>query len=453
MALLIAGTNSGCGKSTVSLGIMAAMVKLGLAVQPFKAGPDFIDPGLHRMVTNKVSRNLDLWMCGERFVKDSLRRHSLNAGAAVIEGVMGYYDGGERSTAVLASTLGAKVVLVLDASGMAESAGAILSGFKNYGGRVDGVIFNRVGSRRHYERLKTSAGGVEPLGFLPRDVGFTIPERHLGLLVAEEEPLPAESIARLSEAVIENINIDRLVEWARPDKAEDAATLPSAVPGATPDNKVTIAVAHDRAFCFYYEDNLEMLGRAGAEIVFFSPLAGGSLPVGADAIYLPGGYPEMMARELEENEPMRTAIKEFSAAGRPIYAECGGMMYLGEGIIKDGVRYEMCGALPIVTELKSRLCSLGYREPSINEHCLLGPAGARLRGHEFHYSEVVDFKERAGVRYNVLGEAQDNAKVSSVISGSGGTLASYTHLHFGATPEVPAHMVRYISETKNTARR
>ncbi len=441
MALLVAGTNSGCGKSTVAIGIMAALRKLGRSVQPFKAGPDFIDPGIHTLVTGRISRNLDIWMCGEEFVRSSLGRHSFGADTAVIEGVMGYYDGGERSTAALAGAVGAKVVLVIDAYGMAESAGAVLAGFMKLGGRVDAVIFNRVGSERHYDRLRAAARDVEVLGYLPREARFSIEERHLGLLVADEMPITEESVSVLADAVIEHVNMQRVEELAK------AAVTQEHRPGVEPPS-VRIAVARDSAFCFYYEDNLDMLREAGAELVPFSPLSDEAVPSGIDAICLGGGYPEMKAPELQKNRTMRDSIKSWVMSGRPVYAECGGLMYLGEGIFVDDRFYSMAGALPVKTALRRRRSALGYREVSLGEDCILGPSGSTMRGHEFHYSEVVSREVSGGIAYNVLGEKDGG--VTSV--SYRGTLASYTHLHWGSAPETASHMVRYIESLKKYLR-
>lgn len=442
MALLVAGTNSGCGKSTVTLGLMAALNRAGRRVQPFKAGPDFIDPGLHELVTGRVSRNLDLWMCGQEYVKEALLRHSSTADSSVIEGVMGYFDGAERSTAALARVTGAKVVLVVDAYGMAESAAAIVEGFRNFssgdGAPVDAVIFNRVGSERHLQRLTEALKGVEVLGALPREAEFSIPERHLGLMVAEEAPISDEAIEKLAATVKENIDIDRVAELAGYDGSATPAEQ-EPVPG-----KVRIAVARDRAFSFYYEDNLDALRNAGAEIIEFSPLKDNSLPVGVDGVYLGGGYPEMFSNELSENSSMREHIRTWAQSGGSIYAECGGLMYLGRGITMDGINRDMCGVFPMECELMGRRSALGYREIELAHDHLLGPRGTKVRGHEFHYSKVISHDMAEGVRFNVLAEDTDTVKSASYKN----TLASYTHLHWGSRRDVAAAIVDFMSCNK-----
>jgi len=439
MSLMIAGTGSGSGKSTVTLGVLAAMKRQCIAVQPFKAGPDFIDPGLHTYITGRVSRNLDIWMCGEDYVRSCLARHSTGADAAVIEGVMGLYDGGERSSAALAKALGAKIVLVIDAYGMAESAGAIIKGFYDYGTGMDGVIFNRVGSQRHYDRLKDLApDGVEVLGYLPRDVSYSIPERHLGLTVAEEGAIGPRFIDSVADAVTRHINMERIAELARPDTPpEDNPVNDRAMPLAR------LAVARDKAFCFYYEDNFDMLRDAGAELVFFSPLADDSLPHGIDCVYLGGGYPEVHAKELSANDGMLESIRDWVSEGRPLYAECGGLVYLGLSVKVDGQAHVMTAALPYECELLEKRAALGYREVFLDNDCPLGPSGSSLRGHEFHYSRISGSNWQPGIIYNVMGEDRvPEAQLTSVQYKK--TLASYMHLHFGSRPEAAGWIVNFI---------
>lgn len=433
MALVIAGTNSGCGKSTVTLGVLSALTRLGKRVQAFKAGPDFIDPGIHGLITGRPSRNLDLWICGSDYAKKCLREHSAGAEAVVIEGVMGLYDGGERSTAALAREVGAKVVLVVNAYGMAESAGAVLKGFDEFGIKVDGVIFNQVGSKRHYERLEAATGAVEPLGYIPREAAFMMPERHLGLLVAEESPINEESIGRLAEAVLAHVDVERLLEMARPP-------VSSKKEAGLPEPHTRVAIARDKAFCFYYEDNLDMLREAGAEFVPFSPLVDDSLPEAIDAVYIGGGYPEMHARELSENGKMREAVREWAESGGHVYAECGGLMYLGEGITVGAEHYPMAGVYPFRSAMKDKRAALGYREIRAGQDCVLGKRGQALRGHEFHYSEICERRTKEGVMYNALGET-DSVSSSMLYKSA---LASYTHVHFGSRPGSARHFIDHI---------
>lgn len=459
--IVIAGTHSGCGKTTITLGLMAALKKRGLKVQPFKAGPDFIDAGLHRMVTGRPSRNLDLWMCGEEYVKDCFYKYSQDADMAIIEGVMGMYDG-ECSTAKLAGLLNLPVILVVDAYGMAESAGAVVKGFASYSHlrqftdspiRIAGVVFNRIASERHFERLNNSVKDVRVLGYLPRDLNFEIPHRHLGLTVVEENPLAEENMQRLADAVLKHINTDLLLNIAStPRPLHPLPPPPLQYFTASP----LIAVAYDRAFSFYYEDNLDLLRDAGAEIIVFSPIANVSVPADADALYIGGGYPELYARELSENSSMLKSINEWADSKRPIYAECGGLMYLSRGIYDpDGNFFPMAGIFSFETRMKKERAHLGYREILLKEDCILGKKGERLRGHEFHYSEIVDNSYESGVMSYELKNEKKSRPLNcySLLHGNRdegyvfkNTLASYVHVHFGSNPCIAQNFVNFISQ-------
>ena len=440
--LVIAGVKSGCGKSTVALGVMGALGKLGLLVQPFKAGPDFIDAGLHGLVCKRPSRNLDIWMCGEKYVLDCAARHSNGADAAVTEGVMGLFDGGERSTDALAAFLGANVVLVVDAYGMAESAAALVRGFNAHGHGLKGVIFNRVSSAGHLERLSRSCP-VPVLGFLPSGEDFNIPSRHLGLKTADEAPLATIALEKLIDTVTANFNMEEIARLAKPAFKTDLAPLE-----AKKSSNVKVAVARDAAFSFYYRDNLEMFEQAGAELCFFSPLKNEVPAEDAGALYIGGGYPELYAKQLSENSATRQFIKNWAEDGRPIYAECGGLMYLGESIEADGADYEMCGVLPISSRLGKRPV-LGYRECRFESPCVLGETGDTARGHEFHYSiaREVSHKNKNGLSFNIMGE-KDDGRLSSVLYKK--TLATYTHIHFGSNPQAARNFVRAaVSERRS----
>ena len=486
--IVIAGTHSGCGKTTVTLGILAALKKKGLEVQPFKAGPDFIDAGLHKTVIGRPSRNLDQWMCGKEYVVECFTRHSVNVDIAVIEGVMGMYDG-DFSTASLATLLQVPVILVVDAYGMAESAGAVVGGFAEFGIRnsecgiknkklkLAGVIFNRVASESHYKRLKDSVCDVPVLGYLPREVEFEIPHRHLGLTTAEENPLTAESIDRLADTILKHIDMEGLIKSAEcrvvyppfqgegqggdgfPDKAVgvNASTHPHPPKEAPPltgqadplpegegEGKIRIAVAYDKAFSFYYEDNLDLLRDAGAEIVRFSPLADQAIP-DADAVYIGGGYPEIHAEALSRNSSMLRSINAWAHAGKPMYAECGGLMYLSKGIRDfDNKLFGMVGVFPFETRMMKKP-RLGYRELVLNEDCILGCKGEKYRGHEFHYSEIID--SPAGNAY-----AMTDSR-NGILNNEGfykkNTLASYVHIHFGSNERRAERFVDGIKGERN----
>jgi cobyrinic acid a,c-diamide synthase len=436
--IVVAGTHSGCGKTTVTLGLMAALGKRGLKVQSFKAGPDYIDSGLHRVITGRPSRNLDLFMCGESYVRDCLRTHARDVDIAVVEGVMGLFDG-DLSTASLAKTLRLPVALVIDAYGMAETSGALVRGFREYaaerGLTIGGIIFNRVASLNHYRRLMAGNGGIPVWGFLPRELDFEIPHRHLGLTVAEDGPIAGDQIDRLAKAVEDSIDLDSLIRAGMEE--QDQGVGPFVAGASSEPGSCVVAIAHDRAFNFYYEDNLDLLRKAGAEIVRFSPLADEDIPERANAVYIGGGYPEIHAGELSKNAVMCKAIREWAMSGRPLYAECGGLMYLSEGIYDfDGNFFGMTGVFPFRTRMKSGRSRLGYREIDFTEDCVIGRKGEKARGHEFHYSEIVD--EGAASLFERVYSVENGDR--EVLGSEGyrykNTLASYIHIHFGSNPHI-----------------
>ncbi|MBA4349304.1 MAG: cobyrinic acid a,c-diamide synthase [Thermodesulfovibrio sp.] len=478
--LVIAGTHSGCGKTTVTLGILAALSKKGLRIRSFKAGPDFIDMGLHSIITGRPSINLDVWMCGEKSVINSFARYTEDVDIAVVEGVMGMYDG-EYSTAHLAALLNLPVLLVVDAYGMAESAGAIVKGFADFGIRVAdcglqaahrnnlksqitnhksfiaGVVFNRVASERHYERLKKSVHDMPVLGYLPRDINFEIPHRHLGLMVAEESPISDESITMLADTVLKHIDVDLLLQKCHAEFVSASYETLKQVQGDITQNSklLKIAVAHDKAFCFYYEENMDLLRDAGAEIVRFSLLSDSGIPDGVDVIYIGGGYPEIYAGELSRNINMLKSINEWAAMDKPIYAECGGLMYLSQGILDfNGTFYKMAGVFQFRTRMKKERAYLGYREIILKKDCILGKKGAILRGHEFHYSTPL---YPPLIPPLVRGELKGDITCYSLFNNRGeylqdegysfkNTLASYVHIHFGSNAYIVKNFVSFIKE-------
>jgi cobyrinic acid a,c-diamide synthase len=439
-AFVIAGTHSGVGKTTVSLGIMAALRQRGLKVQPFKIGPDFIDPGLHAKICRVPSYNLDGWMLSGDYNRRSFQNHAQNKDVALVEGMMGLYDGRsgateEGSTAQMANQLGLPVILVVDAAAMARSAAAMILGYRHFDPRVRliGAIFNRVAGTGHLQYLREalrSLPGLTCFGGIPIDDRVTIPERHLGLTVAQERFLTNPFIDRLGRLIADHVDLDGLLAMAR---IKIAPPVEAPQRKAIPD-KVPIAIASDQAFCFYYPDNLELLRNAGAQLKNFSPIRDRRLPTEVKGIYLGGGYPELYARELSRNRPLRAAIKEFIEAGGPVYAECGGLMYLAAALTDCAERqYPMVGAYPFKTRILPRLRALGYREVVTAKKTFAAP-GERIRGHEFHYSEI----------YGSTGAKNIDAAYS--VKGTQGTapcagfryrncLAGYVHLHFGSNPE------------------
>jgi len=440
------------GKTTVTLGLLYALARRGLTVQPFKVGPDFIDPGHHTRAAGRICRNLDGWMLSREANLALFRRQAREADVAVVEGVMGLFDGydgaGEAgSTAQMAKWLGLPVLLVVDARAMARSAAALVHGFASFDPALDlaGVVFNRVGSAAHLEYLNqalSSLNGVRGFGGLPRDQELAIPERHLGLATAEDHPLDDAYLGHLADWLEAHLDLEGLLS------ALPRQTLPEEepAPAATPPT-VRLGVARDRAFCFYYPENLELLASFGAELVPFSPLGDRELPAGLDGIYLGGGYPELYAEQLAANAGLKQALQEAAAGGLPIYAECGGLMYLAREILDlEGRAHPMAGVLPFTVRMLPRLKALGYREVTLTAAGLLGPAGTTARGHEFHYSEIVGEPIGVSCLYR-LTPRRGGAAVSEGYSEKN-VLASYVHLHFGSNPEVARNLVANCREYK-----
>jgi cobyrinic acid a,c-diamide synthase len=427
---VVGASHSSSGKSTVVLGLLAALKRRQYKVQPFKAGPDFIDPGLHRAVTGTVSYNLDRWMCGDAYVKGLFQNKASRADVTLVEGVMGLFDGANASTAEIAKLLGLPVVLVMDVKTMAETAAAVIRGMLSYDRKlkIAGVILNRVGSQRHLRMVKDAIQKhckLPVFGYLPVDEKIGIPERHLGLYTAEEGILDEALLKRLVDLVETFIDIESILNrcFIEISSEETGSTF---ISSSTNRPAAKLAIAKDRAFCFYYEDNIEMLKAAGIECLFFSPLQDRKLPEGIDGLYLGGGYPELYAGQLSANEQMRRSIKEFVDNGGVVYAECGGFMYLMEGIFdSEGNFYPMVGVYPMKARMRTHRFSLGYREIILKENTLLGNKEDILRGHEFHYSEI----------------AEISSSVSDVYIPEGGfiiknCLGSYIHIHFGSNGNI-----------------
>ncbi|WP_437647626.1 cobyrinate a,c-diamide synthase [Sorangium sp. So ce362] len=410
--LVVAGTASGVGKTTTTVAIARALRARGLRVALFKCGPDYLDPTYHARAVAGTSHNLDGWMMGREAVLSTFAAEAAGADVALIEGVMGLFDGAsptgeEGSTAEIAKWLEAPVALVVDASGMARSIAALVQGFAGFdpGLRVAAVVCNQVGSRGHLDILRQAQRSPPVLGGLPRDEAQSFPERHLGLRTADEAALPEERFDHWGAQAEAWIGLDALLEIARgapplPQTAEAAAPAAAAAPGRAAGGAVTgasggaqqrrvrLGVAFDEAFHFYYADNLRRLEAAGAELVRFSPIRDARLP-DVDALYLGGGYPEAHAERLTENAALRAEIRAFAGRGGPIYAECGGLMYLTEAIrTLDGRAHPMVGLVPAEAVMCEKLQALGYVEVETQARTILGGAGLRFRGHQFRYSEL-----------------------------------------------------------------
>lgn len=450
--LVIAAPASGSGKTTVTLGLLAALKRRGLQVAPFKVGPDFIDPGHHAAACGRISRNLDGWMCGEQVVRENYLRGCEGAQVALVEGVMGLFDGAsgdsdEGSTAEISRWLNGRILLVVDARSQARSAAALVKGFVDFDPRLQfaGVIFNRVGSDRHRELLEqalASTPGLPPLlGCLPRDAEVDLPERHLGLVTAEDSTTDYSGHADLIE---QHLDLDALLLGllvTPPSHPAFGHPLPQGEGLGVRGEKTRIAVARDAAFCFCYPENLERLEAAGADLVFFSPLDE-ALPQNIDGLYLPGGYPEIYLDRLAANVGMIASLAALAEAGLPIYAECGGLLLLCAGLNGQA----LSGIFPAQAKLLDKRKALGYRQVCFSADTPLGPAGTVARGHEFHYSEL-DMPESVKRNYRL-------SRKGGVDLGSEGfsyknVLASYVHLHFASNPRLAENFVQFCKTMRN----
>ncbi len=450
--LVVAAPASSSGKTTFTLGLLAALRKRGLRVAPFKVGPDFIDPGHHTRIAGHMSRNLDGWMLGEDQNRRIFYRSAVDADIAVVEGVMGLFDGYDGktdagSTAQMAKWLGLPVVLVVDAGSMARSFAAIVRGFYVFDPacRICGVVANNVAGIRHLQYLKEAMAGeaVPLLGGIFRNSDIEIPSRHLGLYTADDHVLKDGMIDTLAQMVENGIDLDVLIS-VLPDIAVHRPEEP-VVRAAD----VKIGVARDNAFCFYYEENLYSLRENGCEIVFFSPLHDAQPPGGIHGIYLGGGYPELFAEVLAGNTSMKENIRRLCESGMPVYAECGGFMYLCDHLVTTGgQKHEMAGVFPFETRMQSKLVSLGYREITFAGDTPVAPAGAKARGHEYHYSNLAEGSTPPQVKqvYETTDKDSKDRKCPGWLVYK--TLGSYAHLHFRSCPEIGVRFVNQCRQYK-----
>jgi len=453
---VLAAPSSGSGKTTLAVGLMSAFAER-MTVQAYKVGPDYIDPGYHTAATSRPSRNLDTWMIPAERVKDSFSRSALGADICIIEGVMGLFDGYDGSseagsTAEVAKLLSAPVALVIDAGSMARSAGAVALGFRQFDPQLNlaGVILNNVASAAHAQWVTEAVQSVgsSVLGCVPRSQNLAVPERHLGLYMAGERAAATQTfIETAKEVVRQNIDLSALETLARTAPEFGVRSLQTSesrvrsliIPEGDQTSDSRIGVARDEAFCFYYEDNFDLLREAGAELVFFSPLHDPALPPALSGLYLGGGYPELYAAQLAENASMRAALKSAIESGMPTYAECGGLMSLVETFVDGaGAAYPMLGVLPGFTRLTGQL-KMGYREVVALQSTPLLGKGETARGHEFHYSEWLRPEGSGACAYAIQprrgGESQPEGFAKDNL------LASYVHLHFASNPSLARNFV------------
>ncbi|MEU7031135.1 cobyrinate a,c-diamide synthase [Streptomyces sp. NPDC046275] len=443
--LVIAAPSSGAGKTTVATGLMAAFAGRGLAVSPHKVGPDYIDPGYHALATGRPGRNLDAYMCGPDRIAPLFRHGARGCDLAVVEGVMGLYDGaagqGElASTAQVAKLLRAPVVLVVDASSQSRSVAALVHGFASWDPevRLGGVILNKVATDRHEALLREALeeSGVPVLGVLRRAPAVETPSRHLGLVpVAERQAQAVAAVAAQAEQVRAGCDLEALFALARsapelsgePWSAEVVEPSPG---GARP----VVAVAGGAAFTFSYAEHTELLAAAGAEVVTFDPLRDEALPEGTRGLVVGGGFPEVYGEELSANAALRAAVAGLAASGAPVAAECAGLLYLARSL--DG--RPMCGVLDADARMSPRL-TLGYRDAVAVSDSVLAAAGTRMRGHEFHRTVI---EPGAGER-PAWGLRQPEPRVEGFVRG--GVHASYVHTHWAGAPEAAARFVAHCA--------
>jgi cobyrinic acid a,c-diamide synthase len=435
--IVIGGTNSGVGKTTVVAALCGAFRKLGLKVSVFKCGPDYLDPSYHLRAAATRSHTLDGWMMGREAVLSTFLNASRGTDIAVIEGVMGLFDGVEPaseigSTAEIAKWLRAPVLLTIDASGMSRSVAAMALGFASFDSELHlaGVLCNRVGSRNHLDLLRAASADVPVLGGLPKDAEHAFPQRHLGLRTADEAALPDALFEAWATHAAEWCDLDGILALAR--SAPELASAPvrtQRVGGGT----CRIGIARDDAFHFYYEENLRMLQQAGAELVPFSPMDTLRLP-DVDGLYLGGGYPELRGGALAGNVTLRQDVLAFCNAGRPVYAECGGLMYLCESIRQtDGSRFPMVGWFAADAVMNSRMQALGYAEVVTCRDTVLGPVGQAFRGHQFRYSTLEWRCEPEHAYY--LTRRRDGQRAMEGFC-KGQVMGSYVHAHWASNPSI-----------------
>lgn len=441
---IISGTHSGVGKTTASFAVMAVLTDAGFSVQPFKIGPDFIDPGYHQLSTGRISINLDRWMMGLDGIRTSVARYAGTADVAVIEGMGALHDGenasGRGSAAYFARSLEMPVLLVVDIWGMTRSTAAVVQGFAALDPAVEiaGLLLNRAGSRAHFEMVRNALPGSwrrRVIGYLPADERITVPERHLGLVTVEENPEAArlrEDVARLASQTLDIPSLIRIFGVRRRTGARARAAA------ATP--RVRVGIARDRAFCFYYQENLRRLREAGAELVPFSPVGDDHLPRELHGLYIGGGYPESFAGALAANTRMLQEIRTFGETGGVIYAECGGLMYLARRLIDfEGTRHRLVGLIPLETAMDRAHLAIRYVSVTTTRASALGPSGTRARGQEFHQSRIVRMSA------NTRGYRVSDSTGKTFREGfwHKRVLASYIHVYFGSNPGIPRRFVDY----------
>jgi len=470
--IIIAGTTSGVGKTSITLGILYILKNLGFKIQSFKIGPDFIDPSYHHFVTNSPSYNLDSWLMGKKGLINTFEKYTIGKDIAVIEGVMGLFDGAGgknnfASTAQIAKILNSPIILVIDASKAARSIAAIAYGFMKFekGLKIKGIILNKISSNRHFHFIKDAFENkikIPIVGVIYRNQELIFSERHLGLIPREElDDKRRKAILNSAKILSESLDAEKIVSLIRPLQNEKVRKKKIDTGKEQNMQSIKIAVALDESFNFYYQENLDTLQKKGAQLIFFSPLNDLRLPEEVDGIIIGGGFPEILAKNLSRNQSMMRAIKKIAESQIPIYAECGGLMYLSKSI-KEGTSsykndkipeskvnfnktYRMIGLIDAITKMTDQL-TLNYTQGKVINESLFGNIN-RVRGHEFHFSVMENISNDSKFSYYLnKGKGITNQKDGIIVYN---TLASYTHLHFSNT-KLPE---RFILNCKKISRK
>ena len=430
--IVLAGATSGVGKTSITCAIIYALQKRGFSVQPFKVGPDYIDPSYLSTISKNETYNLDVWLMGQKQVLDSFVSHS-NSDISVIEGVMGYYDGYEgnsnhASTHHVASITKSPVILVLDASKTARSIGATALGFQKFhrNSRIVGIILNKIGSKKHEILCRDALEKTKLpiIGVIPKNPMLNLESRHLGLISTYDNKILKNKLEKVSKIISKSLDVDQIIKILK-----NPISIPKNKKGTSKKNKVTIAVALDNSFNFYYDDNLNALKREGASLTFFSPIKNKKIPK-CDGLYIGGGFPEILGNDLSKNQIMKKSIKKLSEDNFPIYAECGGLMYLTKSISNNKKKYKMVGLFDAETVMTKKM-RLNYTKGNFSNKNILSDTLHGFRGHEFHYSQLESVSSDSQFAFNLdIGEGIKNHQDGLI---QNNTLASYGHLYFDSS--------------------
>ena len=445
--IVLAGATSGVGKTSITCAIIYALQKRGFSVQPFKVGPDYIDPSYLSTISKNETYNLDVWLMGQKQVLDSFVSHS-NSDISVIEGVMGYYDGYEgnsnhASTHHVASITKSPVILVLDASKTARSIGATALGFQKFhrNSRIVGIILNKIGSKKHEILCRNALEKIKLpiIGVIPKNPMLNLESRHLGLISTYDNKILKNKLEKVSKIISKSLDVDEIIKILK-----NPIPIPKNKKGTNKKNKVTIAVALDNSFNFYYDDNLNALKREGASLTFFSPIKNKKIPK-CDGLYIGGGFPEILGNDLSKNQIMKKSIKKLSEDNFPIYAECGGLMYLTKSITNNEKKYKMIGLFDAETVMTKKM-RLNYTKGKFSNKNILSDTLHGFRGHEFHYSQLESVSSDSQFAFNLdIGEGIKNHQDGLI---QNNTLASYGHLYFDSSNYAEIFVKNCLNESR-----